>query len=119
MLNRSLCLGVPLDSLIIATRDIHYVKRGLLLVFQLGHFLGQAGFKLLVLPELNVFQSYPVFLEGREPGAGLLMPFLLGQMREGILQIGQGLQLLLRSLTRHWVLDLGLFLGGPRHSLRR
>ena len=118
MLDPSLCLGVPLDGLIIATRDIHYVKPGLLLVFQVGHDLGQTGFQLLVLPELYVFQSYPIFLERSEPGAGPLMPFLLGQMREGILQIGQGLQLLLWSLTRHCVLDLGLILGGPRHSLR-
>lgn len=117
MLDPSLCLGVPLDGLIIATRDIQDVKPGLLLVLQVGHDLGQAGFQLLVLPELYVFQSYPVFLERREPGPGLLIPFLLGQMREGILQIGQGLQLLLRSLTRHCVLCLGLFLGGPRHSL--
>jgi hypothetical protein len=94
------------------------VSRCLLLVTQPGHDIGQAGFQLLVLPELHVFQGYPVFLERREPRAALLMPLLLRQMREGIFQIGQGLQLLLRSLARHCELDLGLFRGGTMPSLR-
>ena len=81
LLDLSLRLAVTPDGLIIAARDIHDVSRSFLLVTQPGHDFGQAGFQLLVLPELHVFQGYPVFLERGQLGAALLMPLLLRQMR--------------------------------------